>query len=76
MEPPLLGALCCRAALLCSTHMLALFACPAPPPLEQVVNKEFEVVTHLARTATVFSKRDALIACEGVVDKIHELKHK
>lgn len=42
----------------------------------QVLNKEFEVLTHLARTATSFSRRDAAVALGGFVDKIHELKHK
>ncbi|PRW20522.1 microtubule associated isoform A [Chlorella sorokiniana] len=42
----------------------------------QVLNKEFEVLTHLARTASAFGRRDAAVALGGLVDKIHELKHK
>lgn len=42
----------------------------------QVLNKEFEVLTHLARTAGAFGRRDAAVALGGLVDKIHELKHK
>jgi cytoskeleton-associated protein 5 len=41
----------------------------------QVLNKQFEVVTHLAGCAA-FGKRDAAAALGGLVDKIHELKHK
>jgi hypothetical protein len=40
-----------------------------------VLNKQFEVVTHLAGCAA-FGKRDAAAALGGLVDKIHELKHK
>jgi hypothetical protein len=43
--------------------------------LLQVLNKQFEVVTHLAGCAA-FGKRDAAAALGGLVDKIHELKHK
>ena len=48
--------------------------CRCHPP--QVLNKEFEVVTHLARTAGGFGRRDAALALGGLVDKIAELKHK
>lgn len=41
-----------------------------------MLNKEFEVLTHLARTAGAFGRRDAAVALGGLVDKIHELKHK
>jgi hypothetical protein len=41
----------------------------------QVLNKEFEVVTLLAR-CPAFGKRDAFAALGGLVDKVHELKHK
>lgn len=41
-----------------------------------MLNKEFEVVTHLARCASSFGRRDAFLALGGLVDKIHELKHK
>lgn len=47
-----------------------------PPPHTQVLNKEFEVLTHLARTASAFGRRDAFLALGGLGDKIHELKHK
>ncbi|KAL4424717.1 hypothetical protein ABPG77_000060 [Micractinium sp. CCAP 211/92] len=42
----------------------------------QVLNKVFDVVTHLARTASTFARRDAFLALGGLADKIHELKHK
>lgn len=42
----------------------------------QVLNKVFDVVTHLARTASAFGRRDAFLALGGLADKIHELKHK
>ncbi|KAL4854812.1 hypothetical protein ACK3TF_004509 [Chlorella vulgaris] len=41
----------------------------------QVLNKEFEVVTLLAR-CPAFGKRDAYASLGGLVDKVHELKHK
>lgn len=34
------------------------------------------MLTHLARTAGAFGRRDAAVALGGLVDKIHELKHK
>ncbi len=40
-----------------------------------MLNKEFEVVTHLAR-CSAFGKRDAFVAMGGLVDKVHELKHR
>lgn len=46
------------------------------PSAHQVLNKEFEVLTHLARSASAFGKRDAHLAIGGLVDKVHELKHK
>ena len=42
----------------------------------QVLNKEFEVLTHLATVGSGFGKREAFAALGGLVDKIHELKHK
>ena len=41
-----------------------------------MLNKEFEVLTHLATAAAGFGKREAFAALGGLVDKIHELKHK
>lgn len=41
-----------------------------------MLNKVFEVVTHLARSASAFARRDAFVALGGLADKIHELKHK
>ncbi len=39
----------------------------------QVLNKEFEVVTLLAR-CPAFGKRDAFAALGGLVDKVHDRK--
>ena len=49
--------------------------CACVRRLVQVVNKEFELLTHLARCSAC-GKRDAFLALNGLVDKIHELKHK
>lgn len=58
------------------SRMFPLHNCPHPLSALQVLNKEFEVLTHLARTAGAFGRRDAAVALGGLVDKIHELKHK
>eukprot|EP00887_Chlorella_sp_A99_P000367 scaffold13.g367.t1 len=42
----------------------------------QVLNKEFELLGHLATAAPSFSKREGFVAMEGLAEKIHELKHK
>jgi hypothetical protein len=47
-----------------------------PVAFLQVLNKEFEVLTHLATAGAGFGKREAFAALGGLVDKIHELKHK
>lgn len=42
----------------------------------QVINKAFELVELLASTCTVFSKKDAVFALDGLSERIHESKHK
>lgn len=66
----LVARVCCPA-LCCSSSPASHFHSTL-----QVLNKEFEVLTHLARTAGAFGRRDAAVALGGLVDKIHELKHK
>ncbi len=60
-----------------STAACSLLLCmPTACPALQVLNKSFDLVAHVARTAQGFSKRDAIYAMEGLAEKVHELKHK